>query len=454
MNSAGADFPRVRGYGAEGSSRKAKITKGNQIMRNRNIVTRLATGLCVLASFALLPRVQATPDPEDDPPGPDSPANVNRPVMRVQVAPKKAPAAPTTALAGFNTADGDHALFNITTGLANTAVGWYSLFGNTDGSFNTAVGAGTLVLNVGNQAEDEGLENTAVGTAALLFNSTGSRNTAVGSTALENNATGLSNTAVGYQALFNNIDSNSNTAVGRIALINHTTGSFNTAIGNQALELDASGTRNTAVGSAALVANTTGSDNTAVGRHAGDVITGSGNVCIGESVAGEAGVDNRTYIRNVNTDTVSGAGTDSVTVNLTTGRIGHLSSSRRYKEDIKPMDQASEALYRLKPVSYRYKKEIDQSQSLDYGLVAEEVAQVDPNLAIRDGNGQIESVRYLAVNAMLLNEFLKEHQTVQELKTTVAQQKKQIDALTAGLQKVSAQIQVNKPAPQVTANNE
>ncbi len=414
----------------------------------------LATGLCVLASFALLPRVQATSGPEYDPPGPESPANVNLPVIRVQAAPKKAPAAPATALAGFNTADGDHALFNITTGVANTAVGWYSLFSNTDGSFNTAVGAGTLVLNVGDQAAGVGVENTAVGVAALLFNTTGGRNTAVGSTALENNDTGSGNTANGYQALLRNIDGNSNVAVGRIALTNHTTGSFNTAIGNQALELDTSGTRNTAVGSVALGANITGNDNTAVGRHAGDVITGGGNVCIGEGVTGEAGVDNRTYIRNVNTDAVNGAGTDSVTVNLTTGRVGHLASSRRYKEDIKPMDKASEALYRLKPVSYRYKKEIDHSQSLDYGLVAEDVAQVDPNLAIRDGNGQIESVRYMAVNAMLLNEFLKEHKKVEELEATVAQQQKGMEALMAQVQKVSAQIQVNKPAPQRTANNE
>jgi hypothetical protein len=440
-------------------------------MRNRNILSALVASLSLLACFALLPRVQATSGPENDSPGLDSPANVNLPVMRAQAAPKKAPTAPATALPGFNTADGDHALFNITTGVANTAVGWYSLFSNTDGTFNTAVGAGTLVLNVGDQTTGEGVENTAVGTAGLLLNSTGARNTAVGSTALENNDTGSDNTAVGrqallsniggsgntangHQALLNNIDGNSNTAFGRVALTNHTTGSFNTAIGNQALQAETSGDRNTAVGSVALGANTTGSNNTAVGRHAGDAITGNGNVCIGESVAGEADVDNRTYIRNVNTDAVNGGGTDFVTVDLTTGRVGHLASSRRYKEDIKPMDKASEALYRLKPVSYRYKEDIDESQSLDYGLVAEDVAQVDPNLAIRDGNGQIESVRYMAVNAMLLNEFLKEHQTVQELKTTVAQQKKQIDALTAGFQKMSAQIEASKAAPQVAVSTQ
>ena len=139
-------------------------------MRNRNIVTMLATGLCVLGSLAPLARVLAAPSPENDPPAADSPANINLPVTRVKAAPKKTPTVPATALAGFNTADGDHALFNITTGVANTAVGWYSLFANTDGSFNTGLGAGTLVLNVGDQNTGAGTENTAVGTAALLFN--------------------------------------------------------------------------------------------------------------------------------------------------------------------------------------------------------------------------------------------------------------------------------------------
>jgi uncharacterized coiled-coil protein SlyX len=125
------------------------------------------------------------------------------------------------------------------------------------------------------------------------------------------------------------------------------------------------------------------------------------------------------------------------------------------------MQSASEALYRLKPVKYRFKKEIDATQSLDYGLVAEQVAAVDPNLAIRNGKGQIESVRYNAINAMLLNEFLKEHRKVQEqqhlitrLSSTVAQQQKQIEALAAGLEKVSAQVEFRKPAPQVVANSE
>ena len=166
---------------------------------------------------------------------------------------------------------------------------------------------------------------------------------------------------------------------------------------------------------------------------------------------------------------------DTVTVNLTTGLLGHLSSSRRYKEDIKPMEKTSEALYMLNPVTYRFKKDVDPSQSLDYGLIAEEVAKIDPNLAIRDRNGQIESVRYSAINTMLLNEFLKEHTkvakqqakleqhqaTIAELKSAVAQQLTGMEVLTAQvkdqaaqIQKVSAQLEATKPALQVVNNDQ
>ena len=145
-------------------------------------------------------------------------------------------------------------------------------------------------------------------------------------------------------------------------------------------------------------------------------------------------------------------GADIVTIDLTTGLLGHASSSRRYKEDIRPMEKTSEALYRLHPVTFRYKKEIDRTQSTAFGLIAEEVAKVNPNLIACNSQGQPESVHYEMVNAMLLNEFLKEHQTVEELKATVAQQKSQIDTLTAGLQKVSAQLEMSKPASKVVAN--
>jgi hypothetical protein len=146
-----------------------------------------------------------------------------------------------------------------------------------------------------------------------------------------------------------------------------------------------------------------------------------------------------------------------------------MSSSRRFKEEIKPMERASEALFALKPVTFHYKS--DSTNTSQFGLIAEEVAEVNPDLVVRDDNGDIYTVRYDAVNAMLLNEFLKEHRKVQEqagtiaeLKSTVAQQQmdfqatfaeqeKQIEAFASGLQKVNAQIEATKPDPKVAVNN-
>ena len=337
--------------------------------------------------------------------------------------------APDGCYPNLTTAEGCEALNSLTSGAANTALGWRSLFSTTDGSFNTGVGVGSLVLN-------NGTSNTAVGAAALLLNSTGSNNTAVGSGTLLNNTT------------------DRNTAVGANALGADNSGTDNCAVGFEALTLDTTGGANTAVGRGALDQNVTGNFNTAIGKDAGGLATGSGNVYIGHLVAGVAGENNHTYIRNIEGTSVNGVGSDIVTINLTTGLLGHASSSRRYKEDIKPMEQTSEALYRLHPVTFRYKKEIDRTQSTAFGLIAEEVAKVNPNLIACNSQGQPESVHYEMVNAMLLNEFLKEHQTVQELKATVVQQQKEMEALTAQIQKVSAQIQVNKPAPKLTANDE
>jgi len=364
----------------------------------------------------------------------------------------------------FITAEGCGALNSLTTGAGNTGLGWRSLFSDSTGSFNTGVGAGALVLNNGDS-------NAALGTAALLLNTTGEENTAVGTAALVFNDTGNANTANGAFALYNNTSGERNTAIGTDALKANTTGGSNTANGDEALFSNTAGSENTATGDDALFANTEGNDNTACGRNAlfsvstgtantalgsgagFSATTGNGNVYIGPGMSGVAGESNHTYIRNINTTSVSGGGTDYVTINLTTGLLGHLSSSRRHKEDIQPMTDASETLYRLKPVTYRYKKEIDVTRSLDYGLVAEEVAAVDPNLVACNKDGQIETVRYTAVNAMLLNEFLKEHRKNEEQGATIARQQKQIDALTAGLQKVSAQLELNKPAQQTALNN-
>jgi Chaperone of endosialidase len=332
--------------------------------------------------------------------------------------------------------------------LNNTAEGCFALESNTFGGSNTAAGASALRFNT------TGGGNTATGKEALSRNTTGDGNTATGSNALTSNTTSSGNTATGASALFNSIGSN-NTANGVFALVQNTTGSDNTATGASALRFNTTGNFNTAGGFEALISNTQGRGNVALGAQAGkNATTGDGNVYIGTGMEGVAGEANHTYIRNIKDTTVSGTGTDTVTVNLATGLLGHWSSSRRYKEDIKAMDRASEVLFALKPVTYRYNKEIDPSQSPAFGLIAEEVAEVNPDLVARNPQGQPESVHYEMVNAMLLNEFLKEHRTVQELKTTVVQQQKQIEMLTAGLQKMSAQLEARKPAPQVVNNNQ
>jgi Chaperone of endosialidase len=231
-----------------------------------------------------------------------------------------------------------------------------------------------------------------------------------------------------------------------------TTGQSNVAVGSGALNDNVDGNVNVAIGHA-LSNLTTGNGNIGIGGNAGlNLNTGSTNVYIGQSVQGVDGETNHTYIRNINNTTVSGGGTDTVTVDLTTGLLGHLASSRRYKEEVKPMDKASEALYRLKPVTYRYKKEIDRTQSPAFGLIAEEVAEVNADLVARNAEGKPESVHYEMVNAMLLNEFLKEHSTVQELKKEVAALTVTVKEQAAQIQKVSAQLEVSKPAAKTVAN--
>ena len=373
---------------------------------------------------------------------------------------------------GFTTAEGQKALFSLTTGSANTAVGWYSLFSDTEGSFNTATGAGSLLFNTatGNTAfgaaallfNTTGEDNTAVGAAALLNNANGTVNTAVGSGALHDNTDGNFNTAVGQQALSANISGEENTAVGFVALANHPTGNFNTAVGTSAL-LNTTGAENTAIGAHALQTNDTGNSNTAVGSGALVSSTGSGNIALGQGAGGSvttasnvtcigtsgANVDNSCFIGHIyfNVQPIVGTDPDSVTI-TSTGRLGRGNvSSRRYKHDIQSMDKASEALYALKPVSFRYNKEYDGTQTLAFGLIAEEVAEVYPDLVGRNPEGQPESVRYEQINAMLLNEFLKEHRKVEKLEATVA-------SLATQLDKVAAQVQINKPAMRVAVENE
>jgi hypothetical protein len=331
---------------------------------------------------------------------------------------------------------------------------------NTTGTENVAIGTDALVH------DDSGSYNTAVG-AFALFNSTAGFNTAIGDRTLFNNMTGDSNVAVGIggpggPALFSNTTGRFNTAVGGGALYGNTGGGDNTAIGAGALQDNTEGNENVAVGLNALN-NSTGNNNVALGNYAGfGATTGSNNIYIGHQMEGSAGESNACYIGSIFGQTAAGGSAVFIDAN---GKLGTLTSSKRFKEEIKPMDKASDALFALKPVTFRYKKAIDGSGKSQFGLVAEEVEKVNPDLVVRDKGGKAYSVRYDEVNAMLLNEFLKEHRKVQELEAAVGQQRKdfqsklseqekKIEALASGLQKVSAQIEATKPAPQVAANNQ
>jgi Chaperone of endosialidase len=333
--------------------------------------------------------------------------------------------APDGGYPSFNTAEGTNALKNLTTGVGNAAVGGYSLFSNTDGSFNTALGAGTLLSNIGDQSTLEGTQNTAIGTVALLFNTTGRMNTATGS-----------------RALFSNTTGNFNTATGDSALVSNTIGGFNTAIGE-----------------GALFSNTTGYFNTAIGESAGhNQTTGSHNVYIGAGTSAEAGESNACRIGSIFGQTSMGGTQVFIDVN---NKLGTMTSSRRFKEEIKPIGAASDELYALQPVTFHYKS--DAKGTPQFGLIAEEVAKVNPALVLPDKEGKPYTVRYDAVNAMLLNEFLKEHQEVEQLRNhfeaTVAQQQKEIAALTATvkeqaaqIEKVSTQVEINRLARQIVRN--
>ena len=369
--------------------------------------------------------------------------------------------APDGGYPGGNTAEGQAALLSLTTGTYNTAVGFLSLRSNTEGQFNTAIGAAALLANGGDTTVGEGIQNTATGAGALLSNTAGAFNSAHGAFALFSNTEGDQNTACGTLALSSNTTGTGNTAIGDQALSRNTEGIFNTATGAGALFNNTTGNGNTATGEDALVSNSGGQNNTAFGAEAGQSLTtGSGNVFVGAGMDAVDGNEiDHTYIRNINTTSVSGGNSDFVTVDLTTGLLGHASSSRRYKEEIRPMNDASEALYQFKPVSYRYKKQIDPTQSLAFGLIAEDVAEVDTNLVAHNSQGRPESVHYEMVNAMLLNEFLKEHRKVQQLEATIEEQKKgmqtviaQLKEQAAQIQMVNAQIEMSKPAAQVVAN--
>jgi len=290
----------------------------------------------------------------------------------------------------FNTAEGEDALFSLTTGVNNTAVGFEALFNNVKGNNNTAVGWSALLHNT------KGLANTAIGSQAMQTNTTGDANVAFGVFTLFNNSTGFRNVAIGTESL-KKVNGFDNVGLGYEAGMNISTGSFNICIGNPGADNDNNTIR-----------------------------------------IGTTGVQTATFMAGISGVTVP----DGVGVIIdSNGKLGTLVSSARYKEGIKPMDKASEAILSLQPVTFHYKQQLDSKGIPQFGLVAEDVAKVDPDLVARDKEGKPYTVRYEAVNAMLLNEFLKEHKKNEKQEATIAELTSQVQALTATVQEQAAQIQ-------------
>jgi Chaperone of endosialidase len=379
-----------------------------------------------------------------------------------------------------NTAVGDSALGSDDTGSENTAVGFFALARNHGGNWNTACGAQALQGNISGQfntahgfaalALNTASNNTAVGYEALSQNNTGGYNTAAGTLALSSNQSGGINVADGYSALQANINGFYNVACGGFALGNNTAGSYNVATGANALYYN-KGSNNTATGHQSLQNNTSGGNNVAVGYQAGNnLTTGSNNIVIGANVPGAAGDANKirigkqgtqtaTYIAGISGKTVASASAVAVFVD-NTGKLGTIKSSARFKEEIEPMNKASEAILQLEPVTFRYKHELDPDGVQQFGLIAEQVEKVAPDLVVHDEDGKVSTVRYEAVNAMLLNEFLKEHRKVEEQdarlvrqEELITKQQKQIDTLTATMQRVSDKLNMNKSAPHLAAKS-
>jgi hypothetical protein len=302
--------------------------------------------------------------------------------------------------------------------LANTALGMWALSSNTSGSSNTAIGNGSLTANT------IGAGNSAMGMGALGANTTGNYNTATGVQALRSNTSGNANTAIGMDTLEQNSTGYDNTAVGNDALHESTTGFFNTAVGVNALLWDTTGAQNTAVGAGALTFLTSGNSNIAVGNLAGAYLTtGTYNVHIAnQGLSTDTNVirigdthQTNTFVAGIRG--VTTAANDAIPVVIdSAGQLGTVSSSRRFKEDIRDMDEASSGLSRLRPVTFRYKKPYaDGSKPIQYGLIAEEVAEVYPDLVARSADGQIETVKYQVLDSMLLNEMQRQQAVIRGL---------------------------------------
>jgi len=345
--------------------------------------------------------------------------------------------APDGGYPGYNTAEGQNALFSRTTGVWNTALGALSLFGDTTGNGNTAVGINVLRNNV------IGSFNTAVGLNALYFNNGD-----------PTNSEASLNSAFGTSALFHNTIGDDNCAFGANALYSNTTGFGNTAVGAEALENLTDGRNNIALGSGAGGGSVMGNNNIYIGN--------GGNLESSTIRIGIQGVQTKTFIAGISTAAIVTGAAVAVDGN---GQLGVALSSRRFKRQIKPMDQTSESILALKPVTFYYKS--DTTRTPQFGLVAEEVQKVNPALVALDKEGKPYSVRYDQVNAMLLNEFLKEHRKVERQADEIQQQKATIRELKremgtvldrlgeqdSKIQKVSAQIEANRPRSQVVLNN-
>ena len=385
-----------------------------------------------------------------------------------------------------NTAVGQNALTNDTTGQYNVAVGSGALATNTTGNFNMAIG--TEALNQNNASF-----NLAIGFRTAFQNTTGRHLTGIGAASMRNNTIGEFNTAIGADSLRENTTTSFNAAVGDGALtsFNGTTAfdGANTAFGSISFNALTSGQENVGVGRRAGEFLTSGNNNTIMGWRAGDgLTTGDGNTFLGSQAGSNEGpdvsnvvclgtrgdtqaagqvTDNRTYIGNIVGVTTGGPAPTVPVVIDQDGQLGTIVSSRRFKEDIKPLDQASEAILKLKPVTFHYKnRDVKNDKTPQFGLIAEEVEQVNRDLVVYGKDGKLWTVRYDAVEVMLLNEFIKEHKKVEEqqasiadLKSTVALQQKEMQVFTAQLkeqaaqiQKVSAQLEASKPAPKVVSN--
>jgi hypothetical protein len=380
-------------------------------------------------------------------------------IMLLSITPSSSgPPNPTDSDANLNTAGGTDALNAVTSGERNTAfgyqglsylttadnstaVGTQALVNNTSDSFNTAIGDAALALN------QNGDHNTAIGSSALQFNTWGSLNTAVGANALPNNTTGSQNTATGLAALIFNTTGNDNTAGGAGSLRDNTTGNNNTASGADAILSNTTGSFNTASGSRALFINSTGTKNTGLGYEALSSSSGSRNIAIGyRAGAGLDSGNNNIYLRHFNPPNESLtmrlgdnqtstfiAGIAATAVNggsvtvATNGLVGHLLGSERDQRDILPLGDRATRMHELRPVTFAYRE--DATGAMRYGLIAEEVAVLYPELVTRTTTGEVQTVRYEALISLLLHELQRQERTLRDQEQAVERQQRELGAL-------------------------